>query len=225
MRLHSTRTFMSAIRQIRHGNTLDLAIAIDSGRYPRSRLSLLATQFYLQEKWPSHIAHVYLGLDEDALADLSLVRYVIGIMQAENLGVGSRGIPHVTLARHFASEVGVTERQLRIATPVPANQALMDWCDMSALERPWHNALAVHIACEDQADSMALIATGLRKHYGIPLKARRFWLTHGGPVERHHSAEGMRILARHAVRRNPQAVLYAFEMSCKFLRDFYRSLL
>ena len=41
----------------------------------------LAVQVYLQEKWPSHIAQVYLGLDEEALADPQVIDYLISIIK------------------------------------------------------------------------------------------------------------------------------------------------
>jgi len=199
--------------------------AIVDGWFPRERLALLAEQLYLQEKWPSHIAHVYLKLDECALSDRALIKYIISILRAENLGVGSRGIDHSELASKFASFVGLPPDRLKAAQPTVQNRALMDWCDMSALERPWKEALAVHLACEGQASSMAKIGKGLAKNYGVTKDAMLFWYVHGGPVERRHSKAGLAILARHTSIAEEENVLYCYEMSCRLLCQFYDSIL
>src|SRR6267143_2799954 len=114
-----------------------LGKAILEGTVPRKKLQVLAKQVYLQEKWPSHIAHVYLNLSENALADRQVVEYVLSIIQSENLGIGSGGVSHTELARRFAYSMGLSKRSLSTARPTPANRMLMDWCDMSALDRPW----------------------------------------------------------------------------------------
>src|SRR6266850_6756942 len=144
-----------------------LGKAILNGSVPRKKIQLLAKQVYLQEKWPSHIANVYLSLDEDALADRRVVKYILSIIRAENLGLGSNGVSHTELARRFARSIGLSEKSLSTARPISTNKMLMDWCDMSALDRPWVEALAVHVACESQVKTMKRIAHGLHLHYGV----------------------------------------------------------
>lgn len=206
-------------------HTTRLGDAVYTGSLPRSRLPLLATQFYLQEKWPSHIAHVYLSLDDEALSDHELVTYILAIIRAENLGVGSKGIAHSALARRFAAFVGVTDRELRRASPTPANRAIMDWCDLSGLDRPWIEALAVQMACESQIDLMAQVAKGMRRHYGASPSDNEFWSVHGGRVEKDHSRRGFALLAKHTTSKNMTDVLYAYEMTCRLHAAFCNSLL
>ena len=204
---------------------IKLATAVLEGTFPKERLRVLAEQVYLQEKWPSHIAHVYLGLDEEALAERKLVNYVLTIIRGENLGVGSKGVPHSALARRFAQFTGLTERDLKKAQPTNTNRTLMDWCDMSALERPWIESLAVHLACESQAIPMARIAKGLTLHYGASNDDIQFFLVHGGPVERNHARKGLALLTQHVKRSEEDGVLYAYKMSCRLLCEFYDSIL
>ena len=199
--------------------------AILDGTVTTKQIQVLAQQVYLQEKWPSHIAHVYLNLTEDALADRQLVRYVLSIIQSENLGVGSRGVSHTELARRFAYSMGVHEKSLNSARPTSANQMLMDWCDMSALDRPWLESLAVHIACESQASTMKAIARGLQFRYGKSADDVEFWIIHGGAVEKRHMTEGLVILGHYIRPDNQYAVEHAYRVSCKFVCEFYDSIL
>jgi pyrroloquinoline quinone (PQQ) biosynthesis protein C len=201
-----------------------LVRAIADGSFPKRKLPILAEQVYLQEKWPSHIAHVYLKFDERSLNDRILINYIISIIRAENLGVGSKGIPHIDLVRRFAQFTGVADSRLDSALPTVQNRTLMDWCDMSALERPWIEGFAVHIACESQVTAMAKIARGLKLHYGAREDDVLFWTVHGGPLERKHSREGLAILANHTSKAVERDVLYSYEMSCKLLCEFYDSI-
>jgi len=202
-----------------------LGKAILEGTVPRKKLQLLAKQVYLQEKWPSHIAHVYLSLDEEALADQRPVKYVVSIIKAENLGIGSGGLSHTDLARRFALSIGVSEKALKAARPISTNRLLMDWCDMSALDRSWLEALAVHIACESQAKTMKSISRGLQVNYQISAKDAQFWTLHGGPVERRHMAEGFSILAGYLTSENFASIEYAYRTSCQLVCNFYDSIL
>jgi pyrroloquinoline quinone (PQQ) biosynthesis protein C len=202
-----------------------LGKAILEGAVPKKKIQLLAKQVYLQEKWPSHIAHVYLHLDENALADRRVVRYILSIIQAENFGVGSKGASHTELVRRFACSVGLSEGSMRAARPIPTNQMLMDWCDMSALDRPWLESLAVHVACESQATTMRRIAQGLHLHYGVSLEDVEFWRVHGGPVEKRHMAEGLSILSEYTNSKNTTSVEYAYKVSCQLVCNFYDAIL
>lgn len=199
--------------------------AILNGTVTTRQLQVLAQQVYLQEKWPSHIAHVYLGLDEKALSDRQVVKYILSIIQAENFGIGSCGVSHTDLARRFASSMGLSQRSLGAAHPTDANRMLMDWCDMSALDRPWLEALAVHVAFESQARPMKMIAKGLQIRYAKSAHDVEFWSVHGGPVERQHMREGLAILERYIRPDNYSAVEYAYRVSCKLVCEFYDSLL
>ena len=216
---------LEAIININNRHKSRLGDAILEGSFPKERLPLLAEQFYLQEKWPSHIANVYLALDEEGLADLELVNYIIAIMKAENLGVGSKGIPHSILASDFAVFTGITLDKLKSAIPIPQNKALMDWCDMSILDRTWLDALAVQLACESQVESMAKIAKGLRLHYGASKDDVQFWSIHGGSVEKKHMNNGLALLIKHTSNENKENVLYYYEMSFKLLVELYDSIL
>jgi len=199
--------------------------AIFDGIVTTKQIQVLAKQVYLQEKWPSHIAHVYLNLSEDALADRQLVKYVLSIIQSENFGVGSGGVSHTELARRFAFSMGLSERSLSTARPTPANRMLMDWCDMSALDRPWLEILAVHVACESQASTMKAIAKGLQAGYRKSADDVEFWTIHGGPVERRHMKEGLAILGHYIRPDNRSAVEYAYRVSCQLVCEFYDSIL
>ena len=200
-------------------------LAIRDGTLPRKNLETLAEQIYLQEKWPSHIARVYLKLDESALADVKLVRYILSIIRAENLGVGSAGVAHSELAKIFAQFTGISERRLTRATPNAQNRALMDWCDMSEMDRPWIEAMAVHLACESQVRAMSVIRKGLRRHYGASEAQVVFWKVHAGQVERRHAKEGLSLLTSHTPREKQPDVVYAYRMTCRLLKDFYDSIL
>ena len=123
-----------------------LGSAIGSGHLSRRALRALAVQLYLQEQWPSHIAQVYLALDNDGLSDPQVIKYILSIIRAENLGVGSSGLTHTELARRFAAFLGVHDSTLKKAKPVPANQVLMDWCDASS---PW-TPLARGVSCSSR---------------------------------------------------------------------------
>jgi pyrroloquinoline quinone (PQQ) biosynthesis protein C len=202
-----------------------LGEAILDGSVSKKNIRLLAKQVYLQEKWPSHIAHVYLSLDENALADRRVVGYILSIIRAENLGVGSNGVSHTELARRFACSIGLSERSLSAARPTPTNQMLMDWCDMSALDRPWLAALAVHVACESQVKTMRNIARGLQTHYGVSPRDIEFWTVHGGPVERRHMEEGLSIIEDYIRPDNKASVEYAYKVSCQLVCNFYDSIL
>ena len=202
-----------------------LGDTIRAGTLPAHHLGVLATQFYLQEKWPSHIAHVYLNLDDKALSDRAVVEYIIDIIKAENLGVGSDGISHSVLARRFAQSVGVTSRELYRSSPIPQNRTLMDWCDLSAVDRPWIEAFAVQIACESQVELMAQIDNGLREHYGVSTYDAAFWSVHGGPIEREHARRGHALLARYTTQRTIENVLYTYDMTCRLQAEYYNALL
>jgi pyrroloquinoline quinone (PQQ) biosynthesis protein C len=202
-----------------------LGKAILEGTVSKKKIQLLAKQVYLQEKWPSHIAHVYLHLDEKALADRRVVRYILSIIQAENLGVGSKGASHTELVRRFASSVGLSDKSLNIARPINTNQMLMDWCDMSALDRPWLESLAVHVACESQIKTMRRIERGLRVHYGISSEGLEFWNVHGGPLESRHMEEGLLILSEYTDSKKFNSVEYAYKVSCQLVCNFYDSIL
>ena len=217
--------FRELIAPCTDARTAGLGDAIRSGSLPREHLRRLATQFYLQEKWPSHIAHVYLNLDDKAVANREVIAYIVDIIQAENLGVGSDGVAHSELASRFAASVGVTHRELRGSSPTPQNRALMDWCDLSALGRPWIEALAVQMACESQVDLMAEIAQGLREHYGVSAPDGEFWSVHGGNVEKEHARRGFLLLSKHTTRRNACGVLYAYDVTCRLQTAFYESLM
>jgi pyrroloquinoline quinone (PQQ) biosynthesis protein C len=219
------KALVEKLARCQDNNESKLVDAIRTGIFPRTRLGLLAAQVYLQEKWPSHIARVYLKLDEPALADRELVGYIISIIRAENLGVGSRGIPHSDLAIRFGLSVRMSKKALLTAQPTVQNRALMDWCDMSALERSWLEGFAVHIACESQVKSMAKIARGLSMHYGVREKDNLFWRIHGGPLEMKHSQEGLALLAKHTSKANEEDVVYNYEMSCRLLSQLYDSIL
>lgn len=222
---YQNKQFLDLISHFHEVYKSKLADMILEGSFPKERLPLLAVQFYLLEKWPSHIAHVYLGLDEQALADRDIVNYIITIIKAENLGVGSKGVPHSMLARRFAIFTGLSDEDLDIAHPTTQNRTLMDWCDMSALERPWIEALAVHIACESQVKSMAKIANGLKFHYGTSKENVQFWSIHGGSIEKKHSQHGLALLAKHTSKAEEENVLYSYKMSCRLLCEFNDSIL
>lgn len=198
---------------------------IRDGMAPKELLVDLAIQVYLQEKWPSHIANVYLKMDEVALTDPSVINYVLAIIRSENLGVGSQGVPHSKLARQFAYFLGLSDGDLAMARPTPANRALMDWCDMSALDRSWQESLAVQLACEGQFDAMKRIANGLVRHYSATEQDVKFWSIHGGPIERRHWRMGLEVLERHTAPSQQPDVLYAFRMSLKLLDELYDSFL
>jgi len=217
--------FREAITEIDRLYTILLADSICEGLFPKERLRDLAAQVYLQEKYPSHIAMVYLQLDEKALAQHDVVNYVISIIKAENLGVGSGGVPHAELARRFAYFAGLSELDLQSTTATVQNKALMDWCDMSELDRPWLEALAVQLACESHVTAMSKIAKGLQLHYGASKEDARLWLVHGGPVEKKHRRDGLGILANNMTAEISENVLYAYRMTSRFNRDFYDSFL
>jgi pyrroloquinoline quinone (PQQ) biosynthesis protein C len=217
-----------ALRPLSRFNTqyeTRLGKAISDGVVPKRKIQLLSKQVYLQEKWPSHIAHVYLHLDEAALADRRVVKYILSIIQAENLGVGSKGASHTELIQRFACSVGLSERSVRTARPIPTNQMLMDWCDMSALDRPWLESLAVHVACESQITTMRKIAQGLRLHYGVSSRDLEFWTVHAGPLEKRHMEEGLSILSDYATSESTASVEYAYKVSCQLVCNFYDSIL
>ena len=180
---------------------------------------------YLQEKWPSHIAQVYLGLDEEALADPQVVKYVISIIKAENLGVGSSGLTHTELARKFANFLGVSDSILRSSVPLVTNQVLMDWCDASSLGRHWLNSLTVHLACEAQHAMMRSIREGLVKNYDAGDEDVRFWTIHAGPIERRHAREATAILVKYLTSDREVSIIYTYEVTCRLVRDFYDSIL
>lgn len=77
--------------------------AISTGMFPRHLLPQLGIQLYLQECWPSHISFVYSNLDPTAVRDRDLVSYIVEVIRAESLGIGSGGISHAELAMKFAA--------------------------------------------------------------------------------------------------------------------------
>lgn len=218
------RALYEAFQSIESKYRSTLGDAILSGKASKSAVKTLGLQCYLQEKWPSHIAHVYLGLDERGLADRELVNYILTIIRAENLGVGSKGVAHSELARRFLASLGVTGKSIQNAKPTNENQALMDWCDMSQLERPWIEALAVQIACESQVDVYAKIAKGLSRCYGVSREDNAFWLIHGGPIERKHARDGKELVLKHTSGKTKDGVMYAYQMSCRLLFEFFEAI-
>lgn len=101
----------------------------------------------------------------------------------------------------------------------------MDWCDMSALDRPWKEALAVQLACESQFVLMDEIAGGLKKQYGARSNDIVYWTVHASELERRHSREGMTLLAKHVSPSESEGVLYAFGRACCLICEFYDSVL
>lgn len=225
MPLRPHREVLQVFTRLNQTYETKLGKAILDGLLPIKKLQQLAKQVYLQEKWPSHIARVYLNLDERALEEREVVKYVLEIIRAENLGVGSHGASHINLIRRFAHFTGLSDNTLREARPSPQNQVLMDWCDMSALDRPWLEALAVHLACESQVTTMRRIARGLRANYGASAKNAEFWTVHGGPVERRHMHTGMSLVELHMRTDNYDAVHYSYTITLQLLRNFYDSIL
>lgn len=217
--------FESRLAEIAHKYESGLGSSIAHGKLTRRTLRTLAIQVYLQEKWPSHIAQVYLGLDEEALADPQVVDYIISIIKAENLGVGSSGLTHTELARKFANFLGVSDSILRSSVPLATNQVLMDWCDASSLDRHWLDALAVHLACEAQHAMMRSIRKGLVKNYGAGYEDVRFWTIHAGPLERRHAREATAILVKYLTKDRESSIIYIYEVTCRLVRDFYDSIL
>jgi len=217
--------FHRALTTLHEQYESNLGPSILAGTLSRSKICRLAEQVYLQEKWPSHIAHVYLNLDDVALSDRAVVSYILNIIRSENLGVGSKGINHTDLAKQFALAMRVSWPRLARARPTVPNRMLMDWCDMSAGERPWLEALAVQVACENQMPTMRQIARGLVRHYGLRRAHILFWLVHGGPVERKHAADGLWLLATRTPRNDEHSVLYSYRMTCRLVCEFYDSIL
>ena len=196
---------------------------IFDGILPEEKLCELAIQVYLQEKWPSHAANVYLRMDEEALANRDLVGYIISIIKAENLGVGSQGTSHADLAKRFIYSMGVCEKRLTLAVPTIENRTLMDWCDMSALDRPWMEALAVQVACEGQVTAMAKIARGITRHYKTSTSDAQLWFVHGGRVERKHKKDGLALLGKYTPATKHDDVIYAYAMTARLNCAFYNS--
>jgi len=200
-----------------------LGNAILMANVTRAQLQMLAKQIYLQERYPSHIAQVYLNLDAKGLDDTSLIRYIISIIRAENLGVGGHGITHAALAKRFALAVGVSTEDLLTAEPTPPNKVLMDWCDASALDRTWLDSLAVQVACESQIETMRSVARGLRRNYDLEPGALRFWQLHGGALERSHMNTGLAFLAKYTDATTIESLFYVYEITCQLLKTFYDS--
>ena len=224
-RTRASSPFLSKLANITEQYQPELGSAIASGQLSPRALRALAVQSYLQEQWPNHIAQVYLALDNKGLSDPQVVKYILSIIQAENLGVGSSGLTHTQLARKFAAFLGVHDSTLRRAKPVPTNQVLMDWCDASSLGRHWLEALAVHLACESQHRTMKAIRKGLLKHYAATDKDVLFWTIHGGPIERRHAEEGTALLVKHITRTRMNSVVHVYEVTCGFVKQFYDSFL
>lgn len=202
-----------------------LADLISSGTVEMYVICELAKQIYIQEKYPSHIAYVYLALEEKQLENSQIVKYIISILEAENLGKGSDGVTHSELARRFAYAVGVASDELANAMPTPANKTLMDWCDVSAMERHWTNSLAVQLACESQVETMRQIGLGLKSSYHVREDDLQFWFVHGGPVEEQHRSDGMNLLQRYVTKENLDSVIYSYEITCRFNKEFFDSLI
>ena len=72
---------------------------------------------------------------------------------------------------------------------------------------------------------MSKIAKGLMLHYGASKEDAQLWIVHGGPVERKHKREGLAILAKYTTSEISGNVLYAYDMTSRFNRDFYDSFL
>lgn len=223
--MNVTAQLKKVVKELDQRYRIRFADAISSGTVDQNVLRELAMQVYLQEKYPSHIAYVYLTLEENQLEDSRVVRYILSILEAENLGKGSNGATHSELARRFAYSVGVTAEELACAAPTPANKALMDWCDMSAIERHWLDALAVQLACESQVESMQKIALGLKTHYHLSENDIQFWFVHGGPVEEQHRSEGLSLLRHNVTTENLNSVIYSYKMTCRFNQEFFDSLI
>lgn len=215
--------FLEALTKINQRHKICLAESVSSGTVKMQTLCELAKQVHIQEKYPSHIAYVYLALEEEQLEDPQIVKYILSILEAENLGKGSDGVTHSQLANRFAYAVGATPEELANATPTPENKALMDWCDVSAMERHWMDALAVQLACESQVETMRQIALGLESRYHLRNEDIQFWFVHGGSVEEQHRSEGLRILQNNVTIENLNNVQYSYEMTCRFNKEFFDS--
>lgn len=211
------------LSRINRQQQIRLADLISAGTVETHVIRELAKQVHIQEKYPSHIAYVYLALEEKQLEDSRIMKYILSILEAENLGKGSNGITHSELARRFAYAVGVTPEELANATPTPANKALMDWCDVSAMERHWTDALAVQLACESQVETMRQIALGLKSRYHLREDDVQFWFVHGGPVEEQHRSDGLSLLHQNVTTENLNNVLYSYEITCRFNKEFFDS--
>ena len=200
-----------------------IAQTIFDGSLPMNRLRELAIQVYLQEKWPSHAANVYMQMDELALANKDLIYYVLSIIKAENLGVGSKGVSHADLAKRFALSIGIQEDDLATAVPTIENRSIMDWCDMSELTRPWLETLAVQVACEGQVIALGKVARGITRHYGISKYDAELWYVHGGSVERRHKKEGLALLEKYTTEETMDDVKYAYSVTTRLNCEFFNS--
>ena len=121
--------------------------------------------------------------------------------------------------------MGLSEAALRAAQPTPANQALMDWCDMSSQDRNWREALAVHVACECHFNTMRRIRSGLANYYGLSPTEAELWEIHAGRVERAHAREGLALLARHVAASEMDSIGYYFEFTVRLVCAFHDSIL
>lgn len=151
------------------------------GKLDRECLQLYAAQYYRHvEAFPQHLR----ALAARTQGDLrSLVE--------ENLAEEEHpAMPHPRLWRDFAAGIGVDEKAVREAAPLPGVQALVDTFDGIARDGSVAEAVAAFYAYEAQVPEIATQKIdGLRKFYGVTdAKSLAYFRVHEEADVRHRAA-------------------------------------
>ena len=151
------------------------------GKLDRECLQLYAAQYYRHvEAFPQHLR----ALAARTQGDLrSLVE--------ENLAEEEHpAMPHPRLWRDFAAGIGVDEKAVREAAPLPGVQALVDTFDGIARDGSVAEAVAAFYAYEAQVPEIATQKIdGLRKFYRVTdAKSLAYFRVHEEADVRHRAA-------------------------------------
>ncbi len=198
--------FADEIRRIIHARRSfgghPLWLRIQAGEVPRARLSVFASQFYLQvREFPRAVSalHAACTFPEERLA------LAESLYEEETGRISGCGLPHPELFLRFGLGLGLERSELTDATALPGTAALIDWFELSTRQRPFiEGAAAITLAAEGQVPgAFGPFARALERHYGLTREDVAFWDVHE-IADRDHSDVGQSAVLAHAVTPDSQ---------------------
>src|SRR5262249_58083759 len=102
--------------------------------------------------------------------------------------------------------IGLTGAAMVEGCPLPATRALIDWFELSTMQRSFIDAAAaINLAAEGQVPgAFGPMARRLQENYGLSREAVAFWDIHE-MADAEHSDVGDNIVVRHATDAATQA--------------------
>jgi pyrroloquinoline-quinone synthase len=154
------------------------------------------------------------------------VRHTLAETIYEEHGRMLAGKDHPELYRKFTRAIGIADRELAEARPLPETDALIDWIHDLCLHRHFVESLAgFGVAVEGQANKgIPIFVHVFRDKHGLPEDAIEFWTTHAeDDIE--HGRRSLEIVLKYADTPSLQAgVLECVRKSMERLMLFHHGI-